>query len=74
MESKFQRSPDNQMMLEGLEIFKTNKTCNLKTSLLYPQCHTQTTRNVQRMPHGSLTSKLSRTPKEPRGGVALRGR
>lgn len=36
MELKFQRNSDNQilMMLEGLEIFKTNKTCNLKTSLL----------------------------------------
>lgn len=34
MELKSRRSSDKQMMLEGLEIFKTNKTCNLKTSLL----------------------------------------
>lgn len=36
MELKFQRNSDSQiqMTLEGLEIFKANKSCNLKTSLL----------------------------------------
>lgn len=35
MELKLPKNSDRQirMMLEGLEIFKTNKTCNLKTGL-----------------------------------------
>lgn len=34
MELKFPNNSGDQMMLEGLEIFETNKTYNLKTSLL----------------------------------------
>ncbi|TEA32268.1 hypothetical protein DBR06_SOUSAS6610224, partial [Sousa chinensis] len=52
-----------QMMLEGLEIFKTNKTCNLKTSLLKEGMETGGTESASESAHikGFAQSEVGKT-------------